>query len=154
MLFHRTTAFVIPTAFISLMQVHAYRYIGCFGPPTDLGHHFRHIFQSVGLCRDRCGASHQPVMAVTNQTDCLCGAVLPPWNRMVEESYCNTPCAGYARDICGGRGFFSIYLDEDDNSEDPPNDTSTRLVDATVATCMASSQPSAWKSQLPGISDL
>ncbi|KAI0842199.1 hypothetical protein F5Y06DRAFT_170413 [Hypoxylon sp. FL0890] len=96
--------------FISTTQ--SLRYMGCFGPPTNLDFNTRNVFQSVGACRLRCKNSNLPVLGVTNGTDCLCGASVPPSRSIVGESWCDSRCPGFAVEMCGGRGFFSIYLVE------------------------------------------
>jgi cell wall integrity and stress response component len=52
----------------------------------------------------------QSVFATTVSTDCWCGNLLPPASSKVDDSSCNDPCAGYDVDMCGGVGFFSVYL--------------------------------------------
>lgn len=95
----RLTSIVVALAtFASTTQ--AIEYVACFGPPSDFEHDGRHVFQTVGLCNQICNALEFPVIAVSNSTDCFCSNALPPLNRVVEESFCNTPCAGYAREMC------------------------------------------------------
>ncbi|KAI1083127.1 WSC domain-containing protein [Whalleya microplaca] len=154
MLLHRAAVIGILTLFLSLVRAHTYQYVGCFGPPTDLDRQSRNIFLSIGLCASLCAPYNYPVMAVTNETECLCGNSLPPRNRMVEESNCNTPCSGYTPQMCGGDGFFSVYYSEENEPERPPNQTSTAVVDESVATALATAQPPTQKEQLPGDSEL
>ncbi|KAI1768334.1 hypothetical protein GGR53DRAFT_439468 [Hypoxylon sp. FL1150] len=117
-------------------------YAGCYAPPTDLDYNGRAIFQSVGLCSNRCHQLSQPVVGVTNGTDCLCGSMLPSPNSSVEDSLCDSPCAGYARQMCGGRGFLSVYLiAELDIPERAPNQTATQHVQS-LSTSVAPPQAS------------
>ncbi|KAI0176398.1 hypothetical protein GGR52DRAFT_540786 [Hypoxylon sp. FL1284] len=87
-----------------------YTYVGCYAPPTDLEYNVRFIYQSVGYCRRRCTLANQPILGVTNGTDCLCGASLPSADSLVADTMCDSPCAGYAAQNCGGLGYFSVYL--------------------------------------------
>ncbi|KAI1407866.1 WSC domain-containing protein, partial [Hypoxylon sp. FL1857] len=127
---------------------HSLTYVGCFGSPTNLEFSSHRVFQSVGACRQSCTASNFPVMGLTNGTDCLCGASAPPFSNVVEESWCNSRCTGYAQDICGGRGFFSIFLlVEPEDPEEPSSESSTQSV-ASIETGVAIPQASATNSEL------
>ncbi|KAI1143546.1 hypothetical protein F5Y05DRAFT_157113 [Hypoxylon sp. FL0543] len=127
MLFKLASVFAI-LAFIS--TTNSLTYMGCFGPPTNLDFNMRHVFQSVGACRLRCKTSNLPVLGVTNGTDCLCGTSVPPSSSAVEESWCDSRCSGFALEICGGRGFFSIFLiAEPEASDGPSGEGSTQSVE-------------------------
>lgn len=41
---------------------------------------------------------------------CYCGDILPPLDKMVDKSKCNSPCQGYGDKMCGGIGFYQLYL--------------------------------------------
>ncbi|KAI0135247.1 hypothetical protein F4814DRAFT_15482 [Daldinia grandis] len=84
-------------------------YVGCFDSPTNLEFSRTDVFQSHGLCGEWCESNNQPVMAVTNGTGCLCGQAVPPSDRLVSDSFCNSPCSGYTPETCGGDGYFSVY---------------------------------------------
>lgn len=93
-----TPMFALLALFASV--TYSYTYVGCYAPPTDLEYNIRFIFQSVGYCRVRCSTLNQPVLGVTNGTDCLCGSAIPLPDSLVEDTLCNSPCAGYAAQMC------------------------------------------------------
>ncbi|KAI6093917.1 hypothetical protein F4821DRAFT_7238 [Hypoxylon rubiginosum] len=133
-------ALVLLISFASV--IYGFTYAGCYAPPTDLDYNGRFVFQSVGYCRGRCHTLNQNVLAVTNGTDCLCGSAVPPRYRLVVDSLCNSPCAGYAMQMCGGQGYLSVYTIADpDSPERPPNQTATRHVES-VSTSIALPQAS------------
>ncbi|KAI1780102.1 hypothetical protein F4818DRAFT_165529 [Hypoxylon cercidicola] len=88
-----TPILVLLTFFAS--TAHSFTYVGCYGPPTNLNPIGRYIFQSVGYCQMRCQALHQPILAVTNGTDCLCGSAIPQPDSLVEDTLCNSRCVGW-----------------------------------------------------------
>ncbi|KAI1398517.1 hypothetical protein F4819DRAFT_25218 [Hypoxylon fuscum] len=105
-------------------------YLGCFAPPTDLQYNTRFVFQSLGYCERRCTGINRLVVGLANGTDCLCGNSVPPSINVVEDVWCNSPCAGYHLSMCGGQGFFSVYLlAELDTPERPPHETSSQLIE-------------------------
>ncbi|RYP56439.1 hypothetical protein DL769_009911 [Monosporascus sp. CRB-8-3] len=114
----KSALLVLATA-VAVGQSYSYEYVGCFSQPPENSRETQNQFQSLGLCQVTCGDSHQPVAALGNGTGCLCGNLLPPLDQMVEEGNCNTPCAGFDLDICGGDGFFSVYIEEPADPEEP-----------------------------------
>ncbi|KAI1382299.1 hypothetical protein F4677DRAFT_21893 [Hypoxylon crocopeplum] len=140
-------AFIILTSCTSAICMSTYA--GCFTSPTGLEYNARSVFQSVGLCSRQCSSSNRLVMGVTNRTDCLCSDVAPPPSSMVEESWCDSPCPGYAVDTCGGKGFFSVYLLAEPNSpERRPNERSTQSAEP-AGTGVSLPQASIVHSQVP-----
>ncbi|KAI0382019.1 WSC domain-containing protein [Hypomontagnella monticulosa] len=130
--------------------IRAIEYVGCFGPPSDFEYDGRHIFQSVGRCNQVCSTLDFPVLAVSNGTNCFCSHAIPPPDRAVEESLCNSPCAGYAMQMCGGRGFFSVYSELE--MEEPPTvthgeESSTQPVPAETGVALP--EPPAEDTQVP-----
>ncbi|KAI8964918.1 hypothetical protein F5Y11DRAFT_59296 [Daldinia sp. FL1419] len=87
----------------------AREYAGCFNSPTNLQFNRTHPYQSRGLCGNLCDEANQPVMALTKGTDCFCGQSAPPAEDAVADSLCDSPCSGFAMDMCGGEGFFSVF---------------------------------------------
>ncbi|RYP50927.1 hypothetical protein DL768_003652 [Monosporascus sp. mg162] len=113
----KSALLVLAAASVAMGQ--AYRYVGCFSEAPENSRVTQHQFQSVGLCQNTCGGSHQPVAALSNGTSCLCGNLLPPRDQLVEDGNCNTPCAGFDLDMCGGDGFFSVYFEEPTDPQEP-----------------------------------
>ncbi|KAF4944979.1 hypothetical protein FSARC_14535 [Fusarium sarcochroum] len=54
-------------------------------------------------CANYCKREDRAV-AATQGKRCLCSHTYPLKSAMVRDSRCRTPCPGYARDACGGRG--------------------------------------------------
>lgn len=68
-------------------------------------------FATSGTCQIQCGTTQQlPVMALIGGTTCYCGSELIPLNLEVDSSKCNTHCAGYGSQNCGGIGYYQMYL--------------------------------------------
>ncbi|KAI1107862.1 hypothetical protein F4804DRAFT_296148 [Jackrogersella minutella] len=108
----------------------SFTYKGCFNAAGSLQFNSRYIFQSVGYCQRRCALSNMPVMGLTNRSDCMCGPSALPLDNVVEESFCNFACPGYAPQTCGGDGFFSVYqIAEPDTSEAPQHEASTQYAE-------------------------
>lgn len=81
-----------------------YRYMGCFQEPTAadglLEQQPATPFQSVGLCKNRCGSAAWPIAALTNGTDCSCGSAMPPWDQLSTDDECDSRCPGYPMENC------------------------------------------------------
>ncbi|KAF7714975.1 Uncharacterized protein PECH_005385 [Penicillium ucsense] len=83
--------------------------VGCYSSKEGLSDQVSYTFQSSGWCFDRCNGKKAAVFALTSGTDCLCGNELPPASAKVDSSKCNTACAGWPQDMCGGSDYFSLY---------------------------------------------
>ncbi|KAI0854412.1 hypothetical protein F5Y00DRAFT_6527 [Daldinia vernicosa] len=132
-------------------------YVGCFDSPINLEFSRTNIFNSIGFCWHWCGTNNQPVMAVTNGTGCLCGQAIPPSERTVPDSSCNSVCSGYPQEMCGGQGYFSVYhsVRLDELERGPNQETSTQSIEPadiseTLPTASIENQPI----PLAGSSDL
>jgi cell wall integrity and stress response component len=73
---------------------------GCYSTPVPMIYHGPYIYQSYGNCQQICYGFGNLVMGLGNGTDCWCGDELPPVNAKVDNSSCNTPCAGYGDNTC------------------------------------------------------
>ncbi|KAI0898444.1 hypothetical protein F4806DRAFT_494104 [Annulohypoxylon nitens] len=107
MKFQSTSNVAILALFAS--TAHSFTYVGCFSSSSNLEFNSRSVYQSLGNCQQKCTAANLPVMGVTNGTDCLCGTSAPSQDSIVPDSSCDSRCTGYAEDVCGGEGFFSVY---------------------------------------------
>ncbi|RYP71778.1 hypothetical protein DL771_004590 [Monosporascus sp. 5C6A] len=138
----KSALLVLATAAVAAGQ--AYRYIGCFTEPPEHSRGTPDVFQSVGLCQNRCSGSHQPVAALGNGTDCHCGNLdqgqLPPMGLLVDDGYCNLPCPGFYAEMCGGDGFFSVYREEPTAPEEPSG-TQSQGAGAEVTGGAATQEP-------------
>ncbi|KAI1659911.1 hypothetical protein F4813DRAFT_387401 [Daldinia decipiens] len=101
-------------------------YVGCFDSPTNVEFSRTYIYQSVGFCADWCESNNQPVIALTNGTNCLCSQAVPSFEA-VSDSFCNRACSGYAQEMCGGRGYFSIYYSA--QPDEPNQETLTQSIE-------------------------
>jgi cell wall integrity and stress response component len=73
---------------------------GCYSTSVPMVYHGPFIYQSYGNCQQICYGFGNNVMGLGNGTDCWCGDELPPLSAKVDNSSCNTPCAGYGDDTC------------------------------------------------------
>ncbi|KAH8819555.1 hypothetical protein F5884DRAFT_848870 [Xylogone sp. PMI_703] len=103
---------------------------GCFHSGEGLKLNQTYIFQSKGNCQPICVGLNQPVMATTNGSQCWCGNELPPASSKVANSFCNVGCTGYPSEMCGGNGYFTVYLtgltDSAPNADASPSDSSSK----------------------------
>ena len=84
-------------------------YKGCYTsskPMTDQG---PWTYQSPGYCQQICVKLNKPVMGLTEGSNCWCGDLLPSSSSKVSDSQCNTPCQGYAPDMCTYSGVSSPF---------------------------------------------
>ncbi|KAI9905064.1 hypothetical protein N3K66_001593 [Trichothecium roseum] len=95
-------------------------HLGCYHPPgiTPQTTH-PSIYNSVGLCLNRCRAASLPVAAL-RADQCLCASSRPPRVALAAASQCDRPCPGYALEMCGGREAFSVYSTGEKEEEEEP----------------------------------
>jgi cell wall integrity and stress response component len=74
--------------------------MGCYASGEGLTYNDTVINQSSGHCQGECFPLKKAVMAMINAKDCWCGDNMPPLAAKVDDSKCDTPCAGYPLDIC------------------------------------------------------
>lgn len=84
--------------------------LGCYNDVGTLQNKGSNTFQTSGSCQAICANAGKPVMATTQGSFCYCGDGLPPEQYEVANSSCSTPCNGYGQDMCGGLGFWTVYL--------------------------------------------
>lgn len=118
-----TLAIVAATALISnsiaapspelyTRQYKTLTYMGCFSSGLGLTKNSTYIFNSKGWCQHQCvPAGEYAVQATYNSDECWCGDDLPPAADLVDDSKCNSPCAGTSLEMCGGtKLYWSVYL--------------------------------------------
>lgn len=127
------------------------KYAGCYSSSTPLKDQGSDIYQSSGNCQPICVDKNQPVMALTEGSNCLCGELLPAESDKVGDDKCDTPCDGYDKEMCGGHHFFGVYLSGTENNVDSyvassssssgsattPAPTSSSTAQAAVSTSVA-----------------
>lgn len=85
--------------------------LGCYSSAGPLKEDNTNTFQTSGSCQQVCGGEEQhAVMAITGGSTCYCGDVLPGLDKMVDKSKCNSPCQGFGQQMCGGIGYWQVYL--------------------------------------------
>ncbi|PSK54027.1 Cell wall integrity and stress response component 1 [Elsinoe australis] len=95
----------------AMAQLNAMTYVGCFKNQGTLTSGDVYQYQTDGHCQEVCVAKNSaPVLGVTNGDTCLCGSQTPNNGDKVDDSSCNKPCQGFPDHMCGGTGFYSVYL--------------------------------------------
>ncbi|KAF2175044.1 hypothetical protein K469DRAFT_724625 [Zopfia rhizophila CBS 207.26] len=100
---------LIPTPTASVTR-NAMDQIGCFSTGVPLEDHGPWTFQTAGNCQPICLGLNKPVMGLVDGTNCWCGDLIPPKDSQVANSSCDTPCAGFDQDFCGGASKWWIAL--------------------------------------------
>jgi cell wall integrity and stress response component len=103
-----TAFFSTPTA--EPTNVRTMTYSGCFSDSRPMIDHGPYDFQSQGNCQRICYTLGNFVMGLGNGTDCWCGDELPSVSSKVDDSQCNTPCAGYGSQTCTTLCIFNLDL--------------------------------------------
>jgi len=88
--------------------------MGCYTSTTSMvlqvaSSIFDPKYNSVGGCGKVCRAGSFAAFAMEDM-DCYCGQKLPPSITLTDAADCNIACPGYPTDICGGAGFYSVYV--------------------------------------------
>ncbi|TAQ85946.1 hypothetical protein B7494_g5710 [Chlorociboria aeruginascens] len=116
---------------------------GCYSSSTGLTFQGEWKYQSSGYCQSQCLASNSATFAMTAAKDCWCGNEFPPVDTKAANSSCNAPCVGYDQEMCGGIGFYSVYLSglttSADNAADSANDTDSSI--SSSASTLATPSP-------------
>lgn len=95
----------------STTQLGAIQTLGCYSSPGPLKQDNTNTFQTSGSCQQVCGDQEgQAVMAITGGSTCYCGSELPGLDKLVAKSNCNSPCQGFGQQMCGGIGYWQVYL--------------------------------------------
>lgn len=126
--------------------------LGCYSDAGTLVQDNTNTFQTSGRCQPVCGNKGHAVMAIIGGSTCYCGDILPPLDAEVDQSKCNSPCQGFGQQMCGGIGFYQLYLTGlTGDVQTLPNATtsssaashpSTRPAQTVVITASASVAPS------------
>ncbi|KAL1988689.1 hypothetical protein VTN96DRAFT_8389 [Rasamsonia emersonii] len=92
---------------VSVSLVSGQQVLGCFSSAGSLASHGTNTFQSQSACMTTCLRQGNPIAAVKG-TECFCGDAPPPSGDKVPDTECNTLCAGYPTDICGGTNAYTV----------------------------------------------
>ncbi|KAF2219902.1 hypothetical protein BDZ85DRAFT_275989 [Elsinoe ampelina] len=134
-----------------MAQLNALTYVGCFKNKGTLGDGDTYQFQSDGHCQGICvDNGKQAVLGLTNGDTCLCGSQTPNNNDKVDDSSCNSPCTGYGQHMCGGSGFYSVYLTGTEDNVSAVGGGTTTGSGKTAPSSTVNSAPSVITSIAPG----
>lgn len=174
----RTTAVFITAALLALgnaapspqADAGALQYKGCYSSSNGMSDQGSYTWQSNGYCQKQCSGQNQAVMGLSGGSDCYCGGELPPSSALVSDSKCSMTCNGYPDNICGGSGFYSVYLtgisddvptaggssssssNSNDGSSDSSNsDASTTAAAVTTKPAAATAAPNPTITQAPSV---
>ncbi|KAJ5391346.1 hypothetical protein N7509_006836 [Penicillium cosmopolitanum] len=106
-------------------------FVGCFSSAGSLGGSTTYTYQSTGWCSDHCTSKSASYFATTNGKDCLCGSSAPDSSDKVDTSKCDTQCAGYPENKCGGDGFYSVYSFDTGNDDGSSTSATTTTGDSS-----------------------
>ncbi|KAI1268896.1 hypothetical protein F5Y18DRAFT_170904 [Xylariaceae sp. FL1019] len=113
-------------------ESHPFQYCADFNTASTAGNFS--IYQSQGLCYDFCN-DQSAAYAVINARDCWCSDYTPSDSTTTDTSDCNTQCAGYPDDLCGGDGLWGyIQLGPSPSGTLGSDTTSTSSADTTSTT--------------------
>jgi cell wall integrity and stress response component len=118
--------------------------IGCFSSGGLLVDHGSYTYQTAGYCQCQCATLNKAVMATYKGSDCYCGDLLPPTDKVASNSSCNSPCQGYDTADCGGDGFWSVALTgiESDVGNAPAGSGSSSSSSSQIPTVTQTAAPS------------
>lgn len=85
------------------------RYVGCFSSKGNLVSNGTYPYQSPAYCVQVCSKQKKTVIGMANGNECLCGDEVPSSDEKVSRDKCDTNCAGWPVDKCGGEGTWSVY---------------------------------------------
>ncbi|KAJ8061519.1 hypothetical protein OCU04_009333 [Sclerotinia nivalis] len=106
-----SNAIAAPSPELYTRQYKTLTYKGCFSSGDGLIKNSTYVYNSKGYCQTQCVPADYAVQATYNSDECWCGDDLPPAADYVDDSYCNSPCAGIDTEMCGGtKLYWSVYL--------------------------------------------
>ncbi|TKA39677.1 hypothetical protein B0A54_08314 [Friedmanniomyces endolithicus] len=122
----------------------AMTYQACYSSSAGLTDQGSFEYQTSSYCQNICVKQNQAVLGLSAGSDCWCGDTLPPASSKVDDSSCNKPCNGYGSQMCGGIGFYSIFLSGTEQSVPNAGASASSLSGSSTSTSDASistSQP-------------
>ncbi|KAJ5594329.1 uncharacterized protein N7459_000537 [Penicillium hispanicum] len=81
--------------------------LGCYATVPDLTSLSVYTFQSTGYCIDKCSQDAYRYAALTGNK-CGCSNSAPAESAKLSETKCNTECAGFPEDKCGGDDAYTV----------------------------------------------
>lgn len=87
--------------------LNALTYEGCYSSEGSMSMDSTYLYQTKGWCQGICVGKNKAVQATSNGNECWCGDEMPPKSAKVDQSKCNSKCAGYGTEMCT----LSLFLD-------------------------------------------
>ncbi|CAD6451482.1 d3a998fd-2dce-4e0b-a0ca-bbd7b38cde67 [Sclerotinia trifoliorum] len=136
-----SNAIAAPSLELYTRQYKTLTYMGCFSSGEGLTKNSTYIYNSKGWCQMQCvPAAEYAVQATYNSDECWCGDDLPPAADLVDDSKCNSPCAGTSLEMCGGtKLYWSVYLTGTESSAPNYDPAAAAASSASSASASASS---------------
>ncbi|KAK0290709.1 WSC domain [Friedmanniomyces endolithicus] len=120
----------------------AMTYQACYSSSAGLTDQGSFEYQTSSYCQNICVKQNQAVLGLSAGSDCWCGDTLPPASSKVDDSSCNKPCNGYGSQMCGGIGFYSIFLTGTEQSVPNAGASASSSSGSSTSTSGASSSTS------------
>lgn len=134
--------FAQATAASATVELGPIKTLECYSKPDPLTQDNTNTFQTSGSCQIACGNHNYAVMAITGGSTCYCGNEFPPLDKQVDASHCDEPCQGFDQQMCGGIGFWQVYLTGlSGDVQTAPNSTSSSA-GSSSSTASATHAPS------------
>lgn len=133
-------AIAAPSPDLIPRQYKTLTYKGCFSSGDGLTKNSSYTYNSKGYCQTQCVPADYAVQATYNSNECWCGDDLPPADDLVDDSKCDSPCAGIDTEMCGGtKLYWSVYLTGTESSA-PNYDPSSASASASSSSSVAATQ--------------
>lgn len=123
---------------------------GCYSSSSGLTYNSTWTFNSKGYCQKQCATMGNSIEATTAGDQCWCGNNMPPESSKVDDSFCSTICTGYGVEMCGGTGYFSVYL-SGTTEVVPPSEPSSTSSSSTSSSAISHPKTSATTSASPSV---
>lgn len=141
-----SNAVAVPAPEPSTIAYKTLTYKGCFSSGDGLTKNSTYTYNSKGYCQTQCVPIDYAVQATYNSDECWCGNDLPPAADLVDDSKCDSPCAGIDTEMCGGtKLYWSVYLTGTESSApnyDPAAAASSSAASAASAASATSTSTS------------
>ncbi|CAR22183.1 Wsc2p [Lachancea thermotolerans CBS 6340] len=138
---------------VSQAATASYSQVGCYKEAdleSALSSKGSYIYQSVSYCEEQCDGSE--VAALLGGNTCYCGdASALGGASSGDSSNCNTKCAGWPYDTCGGSGYMQVYVREgvsvpSASASSSASSSSASSTSSSTSTSTSSSSSSSTKS--------
>jgi len=102
-----------------------------------------YTYNTSGYCQQQCVGMGLSVQGLSNSDECWCGDEMPPQvSKQADNSSCDDPCAGYPSDMCGGKGYYTVYLTGTEDQSQIQYADAVSSTTSSIASTTATAQPS------------